>query len=717
MTLITDYPWYFWLLCLLVGALYSLVLYYFPLGRRRQASSHSSRKFSPTVTLLLSLLRFLSVSAIAALLLAPMVRRDINRHEKPIVIIAEDNSKSLDYSPDSAYYHSDYARAMDALVDKLGKDFEVQRYTYGSHVTPAGAVDYGETTTDMGQALDDLAQRYYHRNVGALVLTGDGIYNHGVNPMSSAAALTFPVYTIALGDTTVRRDVAIADVRYNRIAYLGNDFPFEITVSSSHVQGESGRLTVSRDGQQLYSETVVLGAEPHKSTVTLRADKAGLHNYIVEISPLHDELTLLNNRRVIPVEVIDGHQKVAIIAAVPHPDVAALRSAIEQNENFEVETYLAGDKALQSLQMGGKGGQQFKDYNLLVLHGLPSKVSGVSLDVARLLSSGIPALVVLSSSTDLSRLNALHLGMDVVARIVKYNEVTASHNRDFSYFTFDEAVARRIEQFPPLQSPFGDYKLGGMAQKLFTSRLGNVQSGLPLIAVTQQQDRRYAFIAGEGLWRWRLADYQANGSHDNFDALIDKLVSFTALRVNKERFHVELRNLYSETEEGTFEAQLYNDNYEMVNTPDVAVEVGTVDEWRNGKAVKALVMNRNATGYTLNMGTLPPGSYRYRATTKLSGQSFSAEGSFLVEDLQLEALNLVADHSLLNTLSSTTGGTMLYPDQMEQLPDLLKQRDDIKTVIYSETRYTNMLNIPLLFVLIVILLAAEWIIRKWNYEF
>ena len=180
---------------------------------------------------------------------------------------------------------------------------------------------------------------------------------------------------------------------------------------------------------------------------------------------------------------------------------------------------------------------------------------------------------------------------------------------------------------------------------------------------------------------------------------------------------MELRNLYSETEEVTFEAQLYNDNYEMVNTPDVTIEVGTVDEWHSGKAVKSLVMNRNATGYTLNMGTLPPGSYRYRATTKLSGQSFSAEGSFLVEDLQLEALNLVADHSLLNTLSSTTGGTMLYPDQMEQLPDLLKQRDDIKTVIYSETRYTNMLNIPLLFVLIVILLAAEWIIRKWNYEF
>jgi len=714
MSLIIDYPWYFWLLCLSVGALYSGVLYFLTFSRK---GSSSQRQFSRSVTVVLSVLRFLSVSAIAALLLAPMMRRDISREEKPIVIIAEDNSKSLDYCPDSAYYHTDYAAAMDELVGQLDDDYEVHRFSYGSGLELDGVVDYSESTTDMGLALSELAQRYYHRNVGALLLTGDGIYNHGANPQSVCESLTFPVYTVALGDTTVRRDAAIADVRFNRIAYLGNDFPIEVSVSANHMQGESTRLTVSRDGQQLYSEMVTLGNEPHRSSITIRADKAGLHNYVVEISALHDELTLRNNRRIIPVEVIDGHQKIAIIAAVPHPDVAALRAAIGRNENYEVESFLATDKEIQSLRMGGKGAFSLNDYNLLILHGLPSKVRNANFDVAGALASGVPALFVLGSGTDLARFNALHLGLEVVARIDRQNEVTAMLNRDFTFFTLDEAVAHRIEQFPPLLSPFGDYRLGGMSQMLFSARLGNVRAGLPLVAVAQQQDRRYAFITGEGLWRWRLADYQANGSHESFDALVNKLVSFTALRVNKERFHIELRNLFSETEEVVAEAQLYNDNYELVNSPDVSFEVATVDEWRSGKVNKELMMNRNATGYILNLGSLPPGSYRYRASTKLGGQSFSAEGSFLVEDLQLEALNLVADHSLLNTLAATSGGAMLYPDQLESLPELLKKRDDIKTVLYSETRYVNMLNLPLLFVLIVLLLAAEWVIRKLNYEF
>jgi len=714
MSLIIDYPWYFWLLCLLAGVLYSGVLYFLSFGKR---GSLSQRSFSRRVTVVLSVLRFLSVSAITALLLAPMMRRDISREEKPIVVIAEDNSKSLDYSRDSAFYHTGYADAMDKLADELADDYEVHRYSYGSGLVLDGAVDYHESSTDIGSALDELAQRYYHRNVGALLLTGDGIYNHGPNPQSVSGSLTFPVYTVALGDTTVRRDAAIADVRYNRIAYLGNDFPIEVSVSANHMRGEQTRLTVSRDGQQLYSELVTLGDEPHRSSVSIRADKAGLHNYVVEIGALHDELTLRNNRRIIPVEVIDGHQKIAIIAATPHPDVAALRAAIEGNENYVVESFLATDKEVQSLRPGGNGASSLDGYNLLILHGLPSKVHAANVDVAKLLSSGVPALFVLGSGTDLARFNALHLGMEVVARINRQNEVTAVHNRDFTFFSLDGSVAQRIERFPPLLSPFGDYRLGGMSQILFSARLGNVQAGLPLVAVAHQQDRRYAFISGEGLWRWRLADYQANGSHEDFDALVNKLVSFTALRVNKERFHVELRNLFSETEEVVAEAQLYNDNYELVNAPDVSFEVATVDEWRSGKVDRALMMNRNATGYMLNMGSLPPGSYRYRASTKLGGQSFTAEGSFLVEDLQLEALNLVADHSLLNTLSATTGGAMLYPDQLDQLPGLLKNRDDIKTVLYSESRYVNMLNVPLLFVFIVLLLAAEWVIRKLNYEF
>ena len=696
MSIIIDYPWYFIVFCLLLGAAYAVAMYWLRGRKGREAD------FTRGVTVVLSLLRGIAVAAIAFLLFSPLVKRESNRKEKPVVILAQDNSKSLDYSADSAFYHSEYLERMERLADELGADYDVQRYSFGAAVeqgTGNGAFD--EPSTDIAQLLTEVGDRYAGRNVGAVVVASDGIYNNGANPLNVTAKLGCPIYCVAMGDTTVYPDASVANVRFNRIAYLGNSFPMEITVNASRLQGRSSTLMVSLDGRKLFSKQITFDGERFSTTenVTINADRAGLHNYIVEIAPLGGEKTVRNNRRVVPVEVIDGHQKIAVIASVPHPDIAALRAAIEGNGNYEVETFLAADF-----------NKNPRDYNLLVLHQLPSRVASAGLDVAKLLASGTPALFVLGSLTDLGRLNSLHAGLEIYTRIDRQNEASPLLNRDFTFFTLPDDVAQRIGEFPPLVSPFGDYKVGGNAQTLFTARVGNVNSGLPLVVLTQQQERRYAFIAGEGLWRWRLADYQANTTHADFDALINKMVVFTALRANNEHFNVEAKNIFAQSEAVVIEAQLYNDNYEPVNQPDVELSLRQTTTAEG----KKYSFNRSATGYSINLGVLAPGSYNYTATTRLGGTSYSASGSFLVEDLQLEAINTVADHSLLATLAASTGGAMVEARDVERIADLLRERDDMKTVVYSETSYSDMLNLPLVFIVIVLLLAAEWVTRKYN---
>lgn len=694
--MIIDYPWYFYLLVLLLGAAYAALLYLLPRRRNKQST------LSVRLRLLLSLLRMLAVSALAFLLLSPLVKRETTRHEKPIIIMAEDNSRSLDFCADSAYYHTDFQKALQHVADELEDDFEVHRFRYGTLTRQLqdGDTLFADNTTDISAAIATLAEQYYHRNVGALILTGDGIYTSGQHPNSAAARLGLPLYTVAMGDTTVRRDAAVAAVHYNRIAYLGNRFPLEVTVQAHRMGGEHAMLTVSEAGRTLYSKEIHYDGT-HFSQVEslmLEADKAGMHHYQVTLTPLSGEQSTRNNRRTIAIEVIDGHQKVAIIAAVPHPDVGALRRAIEGNQNYEVETFVARDLRSRTFRP--------EDYDLLILHQLPSKVTGVNPDVSAWLRKGTPALFVLGSQSDLARLNTLHAGLEVHARIDRQNEATALAGTAFTYFSLSDEALRRIEHFPPLLTPFGDYRMGGGSQTLLGARVGNVNSGLPLVVATAQAGTRTSFICGEGLWRWRLADYQANSTHADFDELIAKLVTFTATRANKEQFHVELQGIYGEMDEVVAEAQLYDDNYEPVNSANVELEI----EGRQ------YAFNRNASGYSLNLGTLPPGSYRWTARTRFNGKQHQASGNFVVEDLQLEALNLVADHSLLATLASQTGGAMVEARQVERLPQLLRERDDLHTVIYTETRYSDMLNMPLIFILIILLLNVEWVVRKYQGE-
>ena len=656
MKILLDYPWYYLLFCLLAGAVYSFVLY------RKGSKSQDTLPLPHRLTM--AALRFFSVTLIAFLLLAPLVKRHVNTHEKPIVVLAQDVSESVqpvDYS----------------LWDFDSPQFDIVRDSFGGK------------TTDIAAALQDIADRYAGRNLGSVVLATDGIFNQGANPTTAATSLAVPVYTVALGDTTHHPDANITHLRYNHVAYLGNQFPLEVTIRAHRLKGQRGTLTITHNGRRLYTKEITYTDNTFSTTetVTLDADQAGLQSYTITLTGT------TTATRTIAVEVIDGHQKIALVAAAPHPDIAALRQAIEKNPNYKIEVL---DKAdLSKSKLG--------EYSLLILHNLPDGRFQLPPAVQQ-----VPTIFVVGTQTDLGHFNAMHCGLEIVAKNRKADQVTAAHNGAFSLFNFDEEACRRLEQMPPLSAPFGTYRPAANLQSLFTAKIGSVASDRPLIAFCQQEGTRRAFVVGEGLWRWRLQDYLMTNSHNDFDQLVEKMVVYTSLQANKERLHVTTRRIYRVGENVVIEADLYDDNYEPVNTPEVSLDLRSDHQ----TTAQQYTFNRSGSGYTLPLGALDPGQYAYTASTTLAGKRYTTSGNFIVEDINLEQANHVADHALLNTIAQTTGAQMLYPDQLDQLPQLLADRDDLKSIVYAHTRYTELLNLPLLFILIVLLLTAEWVMRK-----
>ena len=92
MQFISNYSWYYTLLCFLAGFVFSAILYV-----RDKKNADRSK------TLLYSLagLRFISISLIALLLLDVFIKRVVNETEKPVIILAQDNSSSLIAGKDS----------------------------------------------------------------------------------------------------------------------------------------------------------------------------------------------------------------------------------------------------------------------------------------------------------------------------------------------------------------------------------------------------------------------------------------------------------------------------------------------------------------------------------------------------------------------------------------------------------------------------------------
>ena len=659
--MIIDYPWYMVLGCLLAGAVYAVALYF--VGPAR---------FGRRLRWLLAALRFVAVAAIAFLLLAPMTRRTVHERQKPHVVLLQDRSLSVARSADSAF-------SLDTLAEELESRCRVTRVEFG---------DAGQT--DIGSEIEALAGG----DADAVVLATDGIYNRGSNPATAAERLAVPIYTVALGDTTPQRDAALGGLRVGRVAMMGGTIPVELTVGASLLGGHQAQLTVTdARGRQLHSQRLVYDGDDYSQTVALQlpATAPGLQRFAVRLTVVEGEVNKDNNVLTFYVDVIDTRRKVAIVANAPHPDLAALKRAIEGNPNYEAEVKLAsGDLQLKA-----------DEYSLVVLHNLPSREHP---DVA--FAKELPQMYVIGMQTDLPRYNAQHAGLEIVAKTQRTNEVTAIARQGFSLFNVDASDAAAFEAMPPLDAPFGEARLGEGVQTLFGARLGTIDTRQPLVAATAQGELRRVFVWGEGLWRWRLADYAANGSHDRFDRLVQQMVAFAAMQADRQRLRVEAERTYQAGTPITLRAQLYNEAYELTNAPEVNLAL----KGERGEDKGDFAFHRDGDGYGLTLPDLEEGVYRYHAST---ADGLAADGTFAVEELGLELRRMVADHGLLRTISQATGGETYSPADIDALS---KRLAELKPTIYTHTRYGDLLGMPLVLVLIVLLLAGEWLLRKLNGE-
>src|SRR4026209_1055060 len=107
----------FWLilLCIAAGLAYAFVLY------RNDSAFTEVRTW---LRRLMFLFRALVVALIAFFLLSPMIRSTTRQVEKPIVIIAQDNSSSVVMNKDSAFYQKQYKEALQDFSKALASKYE-----------------------------------------------------------------------------------------------------------------------------------------------------------------------------------------------------------------------------------------------------------------------------------------------------------------------------------------------------------------------------------------------------------------------------------------------------------------------------------------------------------------------------------------------------------------------------------------------------------------
>jgi hypothetical protein len=643
--------------------------------------------------------RFSILSILGFLLLGILFEFVKIREEKPILITIIDNSASLKNYKDSTKVLNKINSFTKSIDEKFDNSYEKVTYLLGNSFRKNSKIDLKDSKSNLSSAFEDIFSSYYNRNIGGIILLSDGNYNEGQNPVYAASKIPLtPIFTVGIGDTIPKKDQILKDVISNEIAFLKNKFPVEVDVDAFKIGKKTVTVSISTNGKIVASQKITYtdGVYDSKQILfELEANTAGFQQYIAEVKAIDGEYTLKNNKRSFYVEVLDSRNKILLLSGAPHPDLSAIKSVLEQDENVKID--------IQTIE---KWDKNLKNTDLIIWH-----EPGISFNEninQVILSSKIPVLYFVGPNTNSNIAQKLNIGLSFNSTS-QTDEVQANFSEGFDLFEVSNELKTELPKFPPVIVRYGSSKLASQNKLFLNQKLANINKKDALLFFGSMDKRKYGVFLGEGIWRWKLSSYLKFKNHSLFNEFFQKINQFLVQKENSSNLRITLPKRFNISDDILIKAEFYNDAMELITKPKINFNL--IDQ-KDKKSVLDFGVNGNL--YLLPLGKLKAGTYKWNAFTNHAGKKYSKSGIFVVENIEIEKLDTRANHDLLKQISENSDGKFYRLDETNKLIKTLQSREDITSLSFEESSFDNLLDYIWILLTLIILLGLEWFLKRWN---
>lgn len=644
---------------------------------------------SRMLTAALVFFRFLSWLAFFLLLINPQLRRQNYTLELPNLIVLADNSSSIEASGATA--------SLSEALLQLSKDqgirdrFKIIQYRFGNGLTRTDSLDFTDESTNLSAALASVNEVYSKSGTAIVALT-DGIQTMGQDYEFGPKGLKLPVYPVILGDTTRYEDLRIEQVINNTYAFLNNQYPLEIFVSYEGPTDIQAMLTITVDGDKVQQETLRFSPQEKSKRVNtlIPAKTVGVKNIVVSVSPLEDERNIVNNRLQLAVEVIDEKTAVGLVYEVMHPDLGALAKAIESNEQRSV-VFLSPDAPDSELE----------DIDIFLLYRPDNRFARI---YNRIKNTGTSSFTIIGSNTNWEFLNKVQNLYDKEV-LGPTEEILPILNRAFSLFDIGDF---NVDDYPPLTGELGEILITKRHETLLGQQVKGVDLNEPLLAIIDDASQKEAVLFGENIWKWRMQSYRNEGSFENFDSLIGKILLYLGNTQNNKRFDIEYNPVYRGSRDAIIRAKYFDETFQFDSNATLMLKVNGIDN----NETREIPMLLKGTYFEADLSDLPSGKYGF--TASVEGENRKESGIFTILEFDVESQLLSTDYRKLERLGEKTGGKSYMSSDVSLLTTELLQDERFLPTQKSELIVVSLIEFKWLLALIAAALAAEWFIRKYN---
>jgi len=639
------------------------------------------------VVLFLAFLRFLAIFGLLVLLINPIMTKNSLEITKTPLAIAVDNSSSITILKSDKKAEELYQKLISnpALKEK----FEIQSYQFDADFKPSDKFDFKGKQTNLDEVAKNLKSINKNLIFPTVIIT-DGNQTTGNDYVYRFDPVN-KVYPLVVGDTTTFLDLKINQLNVNKYAFHKNKFPVEVFLQYSGDKNTNADFTITQGNTVVAKEKVSFSASKKTATLNLLlpADKVGLQIFKASISSGSKEKNSYNNTKNFAVEVIDQKSTIAIVSAINHPDIAALKRAIEVNAQRKVILVKPNDL------------NQLQEVSVLVLY-QPTSAFKAIFDNNKL--AGTNTFIITGNNTDFNFLNQQQNSL-VFKMSVQREDYLSEFQSQFNLFAIENIG---FENFPPLQNLFGTITTNGNVSVLLSSKIRNVATNAPLLAFAENQGKRTAFLLGENSWKWRLQSHIDNQSFEKYDVFIDKIIQYLASTTSRKSLVVTHESFYNSGEAIVINAQYFNKNYEFDEKARLTITV-TNAETKHAKNYDLLKGNNS---FSANLDGLASGKYNFTVKELNSNTIYSSHFEILDFDIEKQFVN--PDVLKLKQLALQTNGKAFFEDQTDDLIEQLLENKEYKSIEKNVSTKTPLIDWVWLLILIAVLLTTEWFVRKYN---
>ncbi len=694
-----SYPLLF--LFILVGIFYTWYIYKYTIP--------ATTKLFKTI---LIIFRTLAISLIVLLIFEPTVLLKYTRTIEPSNLVFVDNSHSI--------VHRDSAKRAN-LINEFLKDYSENvkgnnfYYRFSSSIDTIkkpseSELHFNGSRTNFEQILKFIDNSKL--NLASATIISDGIINDGSNSASDFEQIGIPIYTIAIGDTTVQADLKIKKVIHNDFIYANTPTEIRTVVSNQNLGNKNVTVFLYENSKLIDQQNIKLSASGlNNISFTYISKSPGEKNMLITASKLDNEETYDNNKHHFVVNVLKDKIKILLIAGAPSYDLTIIKKILNSNNSLKISEIIqvTKDKFLPNNNFKTK----IDSSDIIFLLDFPSDYTPVKLlsEITNAIKNKKkPYFFFLSQSVAQSELQAFRI--DLPFRLQGHKNQFREVRPVLTSLTDPLIASNQSDliiwnELPPILQTRTDISALPGSKVLVNSKIRNIETDIPLIITNDIGGNRKIVLNGFNVWKWRL---QSNKKASVLlDSFLNNSIKWLYAYKQKKRFFVSpIKKVFARNDDIEFRASIYDETL----TP------------RNDAIITVTATNGNETFFTelesigngiyegkLNINTA--GNFNYKSKIELDNSIQNGPtGKFIIADINIENINYVLNKNYIKLISNITSGKSFEISNYKKLFDDLNFNYNNKIITESISKEYDVWNNEWILVLIVIFFSIEWFLRK-----